>query len=172
MPAPFLDSYQGAKGRQALVERIIERALLFQDSLSQVSQSDTKEKKDEMRLKVLAQMMEQEEVDEKITVDDAEIQEFYDTNKETFAKPARSKVRHIAISVGETDEDYTRAWERAEEAYKKLVPGFLKKGADFASVAREYSDDEATKNSGGEMSDWISEESGMEGMHATEGGVI
>ena len=170
LSASFLRSYQGTKGKQELVERIIERALLFQDSVSQVSQSDTKEKKDEMRLKVLAQMMEQEEVDEKITVEDAEIQKFYDENADKFQKPPRSKIRHIAISMGTTDEEYQRAAERAEEAYKKLVPGFLKKGADFASVAREYSDDEATKNSGGEMNDWIEEdESEMADMHGMGG---
>src|SRR3989344_4528450 len=100
LPLSFLSSYAGTEGKQALVEKIIERLLLYEDSLRQVSQTETKERKDEMRLKVLAQMLEQEEVDEKIKVEDKDIQEYYNRNKPQFIKPAKSKVRQIVIRAG------------------------------------------------------------------------
>jgi parvulin-like peptidyl-prolyl isomerase len=158
LPVSFLTGFSGTEGKQALVERIIERLLLFEDSLSQVSQTETKERKDEMRLKVLAQMLEQEEVDDKIEVEDKEIEEYYNNNKARLVMPPKSKVRQIAIRSGETEDEHTRAYEKATEAYKKLVPGPLKKGEDFSTIAKQYSEDEETKDNGGEVSQWIEEE--------------
>jgi len=167
LPLSFLSSYAGTEGKQALVEKIIERLLLYEDSLSQVSQTETKERKDEMRLKVLAQMLEQEEVDEKIKIEDKDIQEYYNRNKPQFIKPAKSKVRQIVIRAGNsdnaTDDEHKKAFDKANEAYKKLVPGPLKKGEDFASVAKQYSEDEATKDKGGEVAEWVEEEMDLMG---------
>ena len=162
LPLSFLTSYSGTEGKQALVEKIIERLLLYEDSLSQVSQTDTKERKDEMRLKVLAQMLEQEEVDDKIKIEDKDLQDYYNRSKAELVMPAKSKVRQIVIRAGSsdsaTDDEHNKAFEKATEAYKKLVPRPLKKGEDFASVAKQYSEDEATKEKGGEVTEWIQEE--------------
>lgn len=162
LPASFLASYAGAEGKQALVEKIIERLLLYEDSLSQVSQTETKERQDEMRLKVLAQMLEQEEVDEKIKIEDKDIEDYYNRNKLQFIKPAKSKVRQIVIRAGSSDnasdDEHKKAIDRANEAYKKLVPGPFKKGEDFAGVAKQYSEDEETKDKGGEVAQWVEEE--------------
>ena len=167
LPVSFLTSYAGTEGKQALVEKIIERLLLYEDSLSQVSQTETKERQDEMRLKVLAQMLEQEEVDDKIKIEDKDVQDYYEQNKAELVMPAKSKVRQIVIRAGSsdnaTDDEHNKAFEKAQEAYKKLVPGPLKKGEDFASVAKQYSEDEATKDKGGEVSEWVAEEMDMLG---------
>ncbi len=167
LPLSFLTSYSGTEGKQALVEKIIERLLLYEDSLSQVSQTETKERKDEMRLKVLAQMLEQEEVDEKIKIEDKDLQDYYNRNKAELVMPAKSKVRQIVIRAGssdsQTDDEHKKAFEKANEAYKKLVPGPLKKGEDFASVAKQYSEDEQTKDKGGEVSEWVEEEMNVVG---------
>ncbi len=167
LPLSFLSSYAGTEGKQALVEKIIERLLLYEDSLSQVSQTETKERKDEMRLKVLAQMLEQEEVDEKIKIEDKEIEDYYNRNKSQFIKPAKSRVRQIVIRAGgsdnATDDEHKKAFDKANEAYKKLVPGPLKKGEDFASVAKQYSEDEETKDKGGEVTEWVEEEMDLMG---------
>ena len=81
--------------------------------------------------------------------------------------PAKSKVRQIVIRAGssdsQTDDEHKKAFEKANEAYKKLVPGPLKKGEDFASVAKQYSEDEQTKDKGGEVSEWIEEEMNVVG---------
>lgn len=164
LPLSFLTSYSGKEGKQALVEKIIERLLLYEDSLSQVSQTETKERKDEMRLKVLAQMLEQEEVDEKIKIEDKNLQDYYNRNKAELIMPAKSKVRQIVIRTGgSADDEHKKAFEKANEAYKKLVPGPLKKGEDFASVAKQYSEEESTKDKGGEVAEWVAEEMNMMG---------
>lgn len=155
LSSTFLADYQGTEGKQKLVDRIIERLLLYEDSLTQVSQTETKEKKDEIQLKVMGQMLEQEEVDEKINVSDDEISKFYEENKADMVEPPQSKIRHIMIMLGSTDDEQKKAREKADQAYKKLVPGPFQKGADFAQVAKEFSEDPATAANGGEMPDWI-----------------
>lgn len=167
LPVSFLSSYAGTEGKQALVEKIIERLLLYEDSLSQVSQTETKERKDEMRLKVLAQMLEQEEVDEKIKIEDKDLQDYYNRNKAELVMPPKSKVRQIVIRAGSSDsasdDEHKKAFDKANEAYKKLVPGPLKKGEEFAGVAKQYSEDEETKDKGGEVAEWVEEEMDLMG---------
>ncbi|MDX1633573.1 MAG: peptidylprolyl isomerase [Marinobacter sp.] len=61
----------------------------------------------------------------------------------------QSKVRHILIRPTETVSD-TRAEERINELYDQLQAG-----ADFAELAREYSDDPVSGSDGGNLG-WVS----------------
>jgi parvulin-like peptidyl-prolyl isomerase len=158
LPVTFVTGYQGVEGRQALAERLIERLLLLQDSYDQLLDVENQDELEEMRLDILAQMMEQEEVDDKIEITDEEIRAFYEQHKSVeLMEPPQSRVRQIMIRLGQTEDEYQKAWEKANEAYGKLVPGLFQEGADFAEVAREYSEDEATAAQGGEVPGWIGE---------------
>jgi hypothetical protein len=99
-------------------------------------------------------MMHQEEVDDKIQVTDEEMQKFYDENIDLMALPPKAHIRYIRIGLGQTEDEQKAARTRADEAYKKLVPGLFQQGADFAGVAQEYSEDPETAAQGGELSDW------------------
>jgi parvulin-like peptidyl-prolyl isomerase len=156
LPASFLADYQGAEGRKALAERLIERLLLVEDSYDRVLAANEGEL-DEMRLDVLAQMMEQVEVDDRIEVTDEEVRAYYDEHKAELVMPPQSRIRYIMIGLGETEDERQRAREKADEAYKRLVPGLFQQGEDFAVVAREYSEDELTASQGGELPGWIGE---------------
>lgn len=158
LPPTFLADYQGAEGRQALAERLIERLLLVEDSYDQLLNVKNQGEIEEMRLDVLAQMMEQEEVDDKIEVTDEELQAYYEEHQAEMVGPPQARIRYIVIRLGQTEEEYKRARDKANEAYKKLVPGLFKEGADFAEVAREYSEDEATASQGGEVEGWVGED--------------
>jgi parvulin-like peptidyl-prolyl isomerase len=49
------------------------------------------------------------------------------------------------------------AQTKADEAYQKLAPGLLQKGADFAEIAQRYSEDPESAVKGGEYPGWIGE---------------
>lgn len=157
LPAPFIFDYQGTAGRQALAERLIERLLLVEDSYDQLLEADNQVELEEIRLDVLAQMMEQEEVDDKIEITDEELLAHYEQDKAQLVEPPQARIRQIMIRSGQTEDEYQRAWEKADEAYQKLAPGLFQAGADFAEVAREYSEDETTAAQGGEVPGWIGE---------------
>ncbi|RLC60796.1 MAG: hypothetical protein DRI48_11500 [Chloroflexi bacterium] len=58
LPPTFLADYQGPEGRKALAERLIERLLLVEDSYDQLLNVKNRGEIEEVRLDVLAQMME------------------------------------------------------------------------------------------------------------------
>jgi peptidyl-prolyl cis-trans isomerase C len=88
-----------------------------------------------------------------IEIADDALRKFYDQNQERMRQPERVKVRHILIEVPKdaTEEQRTIARRRAEDVLKKA-----RAGGDFAALAREYSDDERTRDTG-ELP-WLSRE--------------
>jgi len=108
----------------------------------------------------------------KINPTDEEVQAYYDENKESFDKVT---VRHILISTvdesgNELPEDKLKAAEeKANEILKKV-----NNGEDFDTLAKEYSEDPGSKDSGGkytftkgqmveEFEEWSFDDSRKEG---------
>jgi parvulin-like peptidyl-prolyl isomerase len=67
-------------------------------------------------------------------VTDAEVRNYYEHNKTQFGQPATRAVRHILV----------KSKARADEIYAQL-----KSGADFAQLAKKFSQDTGTKSAGG-----------------------
>ena len=81
-------------------------------------------------------------------VTDAEIQAYYNAHQADFQVPEEVKTRHILISVPRGADAKTDAAARAkaEDVLKQLQAG-----GNFADLAKQYSDDPGSKNSGGEL---------------------
>lgn len=157
LPVTFLTEYQDNEGRKQLAEQIIERLLLVEDSYDRLLTAGKESELAEIRLDVLAQMMEQEEVDDQITITDEEVQTYYNENQAMLVAPPQARIRQILIRLGQTEDERQRAWDKANEAYRKVAPGLFQQGEDFATVARQYSEDEATAANGGEVAGWVGE---------------
>jgi parvulin-like peptidyl-prolyl isomerase len=142
---------------KALAEQIIERLLLVEDTYDQLLDVENQELATEARLQVLQQMLHQEEVDDKIEITDGEIQSFYDGNAAMMSAPPQMRIRYIRIGLGNNEDEAAAARVKADEAYKKLVPGLFQEGEDFATVAQGYSEDPETAANGGEFPGWIGE---------------
>ena len=90
-----------------------------------------------------------------VTVTDAEAKQFYDdTNHPAdFEQPEMVHVRHILLL---TMDPVTRAPLPADQqqAKRKQIDDILKRirgGADFAALAKQYSEDPGSKDNGGEL---------------------
>jgi parvulin-like peptidyl-prolyl isomerase/predicted nucleic acid-binding protein len=149
--------YAGPEGMKQLAEQLIERLLLVEDTYDQLLDVQNKPLVDEARLQVLKQMLHQEEIDDQIQPTDEELQKFYDENLDQMVLPSRARIRYIRVGLGSTEDEQNVARARADEAYRKLAPGFFQPGADFAAVAQEYSEDPETAANGGELEGWIGE---------------
>ncbi|HEX4209899.1 MAG TPA: peptidylprolyl isomerase [Candidatus Binataceae bacterium] len=78
-----------------------------------------------------------------------DIQNFYDDNAKTmFTHPAEVHASHILVAVpaGASQKDKDAAHAKAENILKQLQAG-----ANFATLAKKYSDDPGTKNNGGDL---------------------
>src|SRR5947199_3922569 len=80
-----------------------------------------------------------------VKVTDQDLQSYYDANKAQFSHEEQVHARHVLVQVNDQRTD-AQAQARVQEAKKKIEGG-----ADFAKVAAEYSDDTASKTSGGDL---------------------
>lgn len=82
---------------------------------------------------------------DQVKVTDQDLQSYYDAHKAEYSQEEQVKARHILVMVNDQRND-AQAQARVAEARAKLAGG-----ADFAAVAREYSDDTASKDKGGDL---------------------
>lgn len=80
-----------------------------------------------------------------ITVPDAEIAAFYQQNLAQYTTQAQVRASHILFKTEGKDASAVKA--QAEEVLKKAQAP----GADFAALARQYSEDESNKAQGGDL---------------------
>lgn len=150
-------SFSGADGLKRLADALIDRLVLVEDTYDQLLQVKNKDLIDQTRLDIVKQMMDQQEVDDKISVSAEEIKQYYEQNQTQMQLPAQARIRYIRVGLGNSADEQNAAKARADEAYKKLVPGLLQQGEDFASVAKSYSEDPETAAKGGELPGWLGE---------------
>jgi peptidyl-prolyl cis-trans isomerase D len=84
----------------------------------------------------------------KPTVSDADLQAYYDAHKDAYAVKEQVKARHILISVPQGADAKTDA---AAKAKAQGILDQIRKGGDFAALAKANSDDPGSKDSGGEL---------------------
>lgn len=81
-------------------------------------------------------------------ISDAEIQQYYQQHQQQFQSPEEVRVRHILIRVAPNADPATDAAARKKA---ESILDQLHHGADFAKLAKQYSDDPGSKAQGGEL---------------------
>ncbi|MGE3273593.1 MAG: peptidyl-prolyl cis-trans isomerase [Vicinamibacterales bacterium] len=79
-----------------------------------------------------------------VTVPEADIEQFYQDNLQQYQTPEQVRASHILLRTEGKDEEAVR--KQAEEIAQKA-----RNGADFAALAKEYSEDESNKDIGGDL---------------------
>jgi len=91
--------------------------------------------RDQVRFRILTNKI-FEAVTKKVTVSDAEIQAYYDKNPTKYQQPASREVRHILVK---------------SKALAQNLHDQIQGGADFAKLAEKYTQDTASKETGGKF---------------------
>ena len=92
-----------------------------------------------------------EKLEAEQTVEDEEARKYYEERADDYLYPEKFNLRHILIST--EDKDASTAFEEANKLYQQL-----EEGADFAELARDYSDDDLTAENDGELPELTAEE--------------
>jgi peptidyl-prolyl cis-trans isomerase D len=95
-----------------------------------------------------ALVVDQDKIEQSMTVTDAQLRAAYSASMDSFRLPERVRVRHILLkTTGKSDAEKKPLEAKAQDLLKQL-----KKGSDFADLAKKNSEDAADK--GGELG-WI-----------------
>lgn len=79
---------------------------------------------------------------------DAQVKAYYDAHPDEFLEV---RARHILIADSDTPGGASKLSPALAEAKIQDIAARLKKGEDFATLAKQYSDDPGSKNKGGEL---------------------
>ncbi|MBT3368137.1 MAG: hypothetical protein HN416_13370, partial [Nitrospina sp.] len=105
------------------------------------------------------------EIAPKVDVNDEETQKYYKDNKSRFTKPVLYRVNHIHLATvkpsGEAEDEASkkkaaRLTKMINEEAKEKINSLLRKvkaGGNFAELAKEFSEDEASREQGGYLGD-------------------
>ncbi len=88
-------------------------------------------------------------VDPLVKVSDEEVQAYYDQNKTSLEIPERIRARHVFIATLE------KTSEEAKLSLDQALTELTEKKKDFATLAKELSEDTATKEKAGDLG-WMS----------------
>lgn len=118
----------------------------FEEALNAEGYTLDSLKRERQRALLLQELIKQE-FDRELDVTDEEVREFYRENRDQFPGSSDAvKLKHIFIRFNVTDADKEKARIKAEYVLTKC-----KEGLDFGQMALQYSDDELTRESGGDM---------------------
>lgn len=98
---------------------------------------------DRMRENFLSQAVLGQEVSRRVIVTPDEIQAYYDEHKDEYVRSEGVRLSQILVTLADGEE---AGRKKADE-----VHGRVTKGEPFAEMARRFSDDEATKELGGDI---------------------
>jgi peptidyl-prolyl cis-trans isomerase C len=95
----------------------------------------------------------QEVLRDKVTVTDDQVKKFYDENPDKFQQPELVRVSHILFLTTDpktgmpiSDDEKLAKKKKADEAVKRAQAG-----EDFSKLVKDYSEDVAAKDDGGEI---------------------
>ena len=142
--------FAGFEAKKSLIDQLIAKELLLEESGDDSADKEGSREIEDLKSQYISQILHKEEIDEKIgQISNDEAKKFYEEKKSLLVEPPKVKISLIRVEQGASDAEKTRARQRIDEALQKL-----KSGADFAAVAKEYSND-PTATTGGEINQWL-----------------
>jgi EpsD family peptidyl-prolyl cis-trans isomerase len=130
--------FEGPSGREKFLEELVKRELLYQEALKEGLDKDPayqKKLEDFKKINLVGILLEKE-IESKEKVSDKEIRDYYEKHKEDFAPVSQVRLSHIVVN---TEEEAQKVLER------------LKKGEDFAQLAKKISIDTVSAKKGGDL---------------------
>jgi parvulin-like peptidyl-prolyl isomerase len=130
--------FEGSSGKERFLDELVKKELLYQEAMKKGLDKDPEFRskvEDFKKITLIGQLLEKE-IELKTQVTDQDVKDYYEKNKEDFADITQIRASHILV--------------RTEGEAKKILER-LKKGEDFAKIARDNSIDTGSAKNGGEL---------------------
>ncbi|MCL4402755.1 MAG: peptidylprolyl isomerase [Acidobacteria bacterium] len=95
-------------------------------------------------------IIDQAKIEQSLNPSDADLERMYNQNKDSFRVPERVKVRHILLKTSGNAQADAAVKTKAEDILSQI-----KKGGNFAELAKKNSEDPGSASNGGELPDWV-----------------
>lgn len=143
--------YQTVEQRRALLDVMVDRQGMLLAAIEAGYDKDPviQEQLENMMIQKLTTEVIQKHL-KGVSVSEAEIKDYFEAHAESYARPARRQLALIKISLtkGASDDVIEKGRAKAEQALAEVVK--IEPGVNhFAGVARNYSDDRASRYRGG-----------------------
>ena len=117
--------------------------------------------KNSMTVDIHARQLLNAQIKGKINISDAEVKKYYDANEKKFLRPESFRTRHILAAIftpemlkstpiKELQNKREELTQQAEERIDAILKE-LKEGANFEELAKKKSNDESSRESGGDL---------------------
>jgi|GEM_PF-2471548 len=146
-------SHNSIEEQIKMADRMIDKELITEDTYNQMIHVEHQEEIEFLTMASLYPIFHREEMQNLIHITDEMVADYYKDHEKEYRYPAKAKLSMIVVKGGEIEADRKTAYEKATRAHKELKPSWfsLKKGKDFAEIARKFSDDEETASRGGRL---------------------
>ena len=127
----------------------------FQELLDEQKLTTT-DLREQMRTQLTIEKLVNKEITSKISVSEIEIEDFFNKNKESFNLPETFRLAHVLITpveepeVTNTEGDDAKTPAEASAKAQRLLRQ-IQGGGDFATLARQLSEDPASAPLGGDL---------------------
>jgi len=143
VPVPDAD----IEGKLAQVKSQFPNEQAFTAALAERQMTPDKLKA-EIRQQMQAMKLVETEITPTVTISEADLNDFYTKNPDKFQEPEAVHVAHILIRAPEGSDEAAKKKARAEA---QSVLAQLKKGGDFAALAKQHSQDQGSAPNGGDL---------------------
>jgi parvulin-like peptidyl-prolyl isomerase len=149
----LLEQLRDPQAKQEFLQSWLAQEILYRQALDEGlrDKPQTKQMLDDVTRGVLSQQLMNEKLAARINITETDVQTYYQANKDKYVEPARAKIAHIRVA----QED------QAAELLQKLADG-----GEFAELAKEFSLDEETRDSGGAIAEDVIEGADVAGIGA------
>ena len=149
IPEQYKSYYESADGQKKLLDSMVERKLFLMEAKKEKLENNANYKKEIKKAKeyILAKTYIDESIFKNVTISDEELKAEYEKKKDQLFKVKEEvKASHILIKtdVNMKPKEKAAAKAKAEEILAKA----LEEGADFAALAKEFSEGPSNKTGG------------------------
>ncbi len=138
LPPQIQAMFEGQTGMEKFVGELVKKEILFLEAKKKGLEDNPEYKKkvEDFKKLTLISMLLEKEIEDKTKVSEKDVKDYYDAHKAEFAANSQIRASHILV--------------KTEEEAKKIAEQ-LKKGADFATLAKEKSIDTGSAKNGGDL---------------------
>jgi len=130
--------FAGSSGKERFLDELVKKEMLYQEALKKGIDKDPqyKAKVEDFKKITLVGLLLEKVIEEKSKVTDEDVKAYYEKNKEEVSPASQMRVSQIVVKTS----------DEANGIYEKL-----KKGEDFAKIAKQSSLDPGSAKSGGDL---------------------